>query len=140
MARHRTAGADRGAGRGQLIDATAIHSQHILLRAQFDKREALAPTSPSRRPESGILRAETWRAISAGKPTRFPGRFNPRRADRGALDRVSHVLLGRRVLFANGALAMLRSAARGTERDGSAEFGSSLNRLLQSQVAPLLGP
>ena len=31
-------------------------------------------------------------------------------------------------------------AARGKERDGSAEFGSNLNRLLQSDGAPLLGP
>ena len=31
-------------------------------------------------------------------------------------------------------------AARGKARDGSAEFGSSLSRRLQSQVAPLLGP
>ena len=31
-------------------------------------------------------------------------------------------------------------AARGKERDGSAEFGSNLSRRLQSDGAPLLGP
>jgi hypothetical protein len=34
--------------------------------------------------------------------------FNPRRADRDALDPVSHVLLGRRVLSQTARLAMLR--------------------------------
>ena len=33
-----------------------------------------------------------------------------------------------------------RFAARGKERDGSAEFGSNLSRRLQSDPAPLLGP
>ena len=33
-----------------------------------------------------------------------------------------------------------RFAARGKERDGSAEFGSILCRRLQSDGAPLLGP
>ena len=33
-----------------------------------------------------------------------------------------------------------RFAARGKERDGSAEFGSNLSRRLQSDGAPLLGP
>src|SRR5208337_2473400 len=41
--------------------------------------------------------------------------FNPRRADRGALDRVSPVLLGRRVLSQTARLAMLRDRLNAAE-------------------------
>ena len=72
----------QAAGRTQLIDATAIHSQSFL-RNQFGEREASAPASPSRGPGNGILRAETggrFQAQNAGERSEFGSQTTTRRA------------------------------------------------------------
>ena len=100
MARPGTAGANSAAGRTQLIDATAIHcnpsSALNLATAKPRLRRLISPcpggsrdpTSPSRGPGNGILRAETggrfW-AQNAGERSEIRSQTATRLANRPKL-------------------------------------------------------